>query len=204
MNTIVVDVDSTLYDFIRAFVHVSRETHGVTCGLDPQEWSALLTDFKDPAVAIATFPLAYNHQMIKFNTPYEGVVDQLAGLKRAGFNLAYYTDRPAESTAATFDWLEYYNFPTGELHICVDKRTEIMARREDVVTIVDDRPRTLIWGRYELGLAHVFSLRHGYNKNLVDIPGVHLADSWGELASQILHHVGTPDLPERLTSNRNS
>lgn len=177
-RTVVVDIDSTLYDFIRAFAHVSHRDHGITCGLEPQEWSALLADFEDPALAISMFPRAYDHDMVDFNVPYEGAQAGVQSLKDLGFEIAYYTDRPQESYHATATWLAHHAFPEGELHVCTDKRSEIMERREEIATILDDRPRTLVWARYELGLEQVFSLRHGYNKNLVDIPGVNLYDSW--------------------------
>lgn len=189
-NTIVVDIDSTLYSFIHAYAHVARRDHGVECGLDPEEWNALLSDFADPAVAIGMFPRAYDHDMIEFNTPYEGAVAGLGLLVRAGYPLAYFTDRPSESVNATKAWLQHYGFPEGELHVCHDKRAEIMDRRDEILTIVDDRPRTLVWGRFELGLDHVFSLRHGYNRALSDIPGVVLRDSWAELAPEMVIQLG--------------
>lgn len=184
-NLIVVDIDSTLFDFIRAFAHVSDRDHGIACGLKPDEWNALIVDFADPALAIATFPRAYDHDMIEFNQPYDGAQDGVQRLKNLGYRIAYYTDRPQESVAATEEWLDHYAFPKGELHVCSDKRAELMKRKDEIATIIDDRPRTLIWGRHELGLDEVFSLRHGYNRNLIDIPGVNLFDSWDGMVMAI-------------------
>lgn len=190
-HVIVIDLDSTLFPFVKAFAKVAHDLHGVTCPLDPDEWNALIADFVDPAVAIATFPKAYDHDMIEFNEPYEGAIDGLKSLIAAGYEIAYYTDRPAESAEATQAWLDYWGFPEAELHVCYDKRAEILGRK-DILSIVDDRPRTLIWAKYELGLENVFSLRHGYNKNLIDIPGVNLAPTWSELTPLILEKLPIP------------
>ena len=192
-NTVIVDIDSTLYCFLSAFQKSASSQLGIDVP-DPEhitEWSGIEPFFGDFRDFLSCVEHAYSYEHIDSNVPYLGAVSGVHRIQDAGYEIHYYTDRPKSMEAATFDWLEKYGFPsTSNLHVCADKRAELVEISEDIVTILDDRPRTLVWARYELGLEKVFSIKHGYNRNLVDIPGVFLEDNWHELVDTFFKEIG--------------
>lgn len=192
-NTIAVDMDSTLYCFLSAFKRSALDLKGIECPEpgDVCEWDAISPFFEDFSDMLECFEHAYSLENVELNVPYEGAADELRRLQAAGYRIEYFTDRPQTSKEATERWLERWDFPAREnLNVCADKRGVLKERGDELVTIIDDRPRTLMFARYDLGMDNVFSLRHSYNRNFSDIPGVHLADSWPELTNTILATLG--------------
>lgn len=181
-NIIVVDIDSTLYHFIDLFVKVAREQFNITVDPEPRQWDAVGAPFKDLKDLQNCFTACFTKEMIFYGQPYEGSVEVLQNLVDRGYEVHYYTDRVKSAEESTMEWLIHHGYPTPEnLHVCLDKRQDLLKVRHRVRTIIDDRPRTLIWAKYELDMYDVFSIKHPYNLNLVDIPGIHIRDTWGEL-----------------------
>ncbi len=140
--------------------------------------------------ALKVFDRMHDRDMIFLTAPYVGSVEGLNALAAAGFDIVYFTDRKASAHQDTLDWLRHHGCPLlkgADSVLCSsDKRAALMERKDELLTLVDDRPRTLIYGRYELGMPEVFSLRQPYNRGLSDIPGVNLRDTWLELSELIL------------------
>lgn len=181
-------MDSTVYCFLSAFNRSALDLKGITCPepLDVCEWNAIEPFFDNFSDMLECFEHAYSLENVEKNIPYEGVIDGLNAISAAGYEIEYFTDRPQTSAAATEAWLERWDFPfRDKLNVCADKRGVLKERNLELATIIDDRPRTLMFCRYELGMPNVFSLKHSYNRNFSDIPGVHLADSWDELTKTV-------------------
>lgn len=197
-NIIIVDLDDTVFPLMELFVKVAKSDMGVE--VDPlyREWNAIGLDFENLEHLKETFARCYAPETMLTVDPYEGAVNALWKLHAMGYEIRYFTDRMASARPATEEWLEMHGFPNVEgLVVCEDKRGDIMALedRDRILTIIDDRPRTLVWALYELGLEEVFSLSHTYNENLSDIPGVTLRKTWDELILEIqafvLTEIGT-------------
>lgn len=88
--------------------------------------------------------------------------------------------------SSTYQWLTHYGFPKGELKCCKDKRAELHTVKDTLYTVIDDRPRTMVHALHVLGVKMVYSLRHPYNQNLSDIPGVHLHDTWVDILDDFM------------------
>lgn len=182
-NIVVVDIDSSLYCFLSAFRREAAEKGAkVPHPVYIKEWNGIepyFVDFDDFAHCVQR---SYSIENADRNIPYKGAVAAINRLVDLGYEVRYYTDRPKSSEEATRHWLEMYEFPcVDNLYVCVDKRDDLYRLKDRIATIIDDRPRTLVWARYELGLSDVFSLKHSYNRNLTDIPGVHIANDWNSL-----------------------
>lgn len=177
---VVVDIDSTLYCFLSAFQRsAARAGISVPDPVHITEWSAMEPYFSDFKNFLACVEDAYSFETIDANEPYPGCVDALHKIQDSGFEVAYYTDRAKRMEQATYDWLKAWDFPSiDNLHVCADKRNDLRQIGTKVATVIDDRPRTLIWSRYVLGLEKVFTLQHSYNRNLSDVPGVFIEPSW--------------------------
>jgi phosphoglycolate phosphatase-like HAD superfamily hydrolase len=191
-NLIIVDIDSTLYCFLSAFRREASETYGKTLPhpVHIREWNGIEPYFEDFGEFLACIEKAYAVDNLEENPPYKGAVESLNKLIEQGYDIAYYTDRPASSAAATLHWLEEYGFPrTENLFICKDKKIDLIERKDEILTIIDDRPRTMIWALYELGLPKVFSLKHSYNRGLTDIPGVYIRENWNSLYTTLMEEL---------------
>lgn len=182
-NVVVVDIDSTLYCFLSAFQRsAARAGISVPDPVHITEWSAVEPYFIDVKNFLACVEDAYSFEAIDTNEPYPGCVEALHKIKESGFEVAYYTDRAKHMKQSTHDWLKVWGFPSIEnLHVCDDKRNDLKQVKSDIATVIDDRPRTLVWSRYVLGLEKVFTLGHSYNRNLSDIPGIFIEPSWPSL-----------------------
>lgn len=191
-NLIAVDIDNTVHESDITMNRCSMELFN-----SPFRWCQQPQWYMgdDPTMplenALEVFKRMHDRDMIFLTEPYIGSKQGLDALAAAGFEIAYYTDRKVEAHQDTSDWLAHHGLPFADNVVCsTDKRGALREVKDQLVTIVDDRPRTLIFGRYELELPHVFSLRQPYNRNLVDIPGVHLRNTWSELSEHILATLG--------------
>jgi hypothetical protein len=194
-NIIGVDLDSTLYCFLSAFNRSALDLHGVEGPVphDVTEWNAIEPFFDDFRDMLQCFEHAYSLENVELNVPYAEAKESLERLAGLGYEIEYFTDRPDTSASATEAWLEHWDFPSRHnLNVCADKREVLRARNMELATLIDDRPRTLVFARYELGMENVYSLKHSYNRNFSDIPGIHLADTWAGLEDLILNTLPLP------------
>lgn len=185
---LIVDIDSTLCDFIPAFLEAAKTITGVKLPAEPVSWCEW-GNFISLEETIECFDLCNEDEFAKTHMrPFDGASESLERLTEH-FELAYFTDRRPETFDVTYHWLHSYDFPQiDNLYCCGDKRAEIhkIVSEREVVGIIDDRPRTLIWALYDLGLPKVTGLKHSYNVNLMDIPGIHLARDWDDLEKFLL------------------
>jgi len=180
------DIDSTLYPFVEAFIQEAATNFGVVVEEPVTEWSQIQDGFENTDDFLECIRLSYAEHRIDMNSPYTGCVEALHNLSLRGYEVVYFTDRPKESTQATLNWLKSYNFPNyDKVYICDDKRIELYMHREAIFTIIDDRPRTMIWALYKFGMPNIITLRHSYNWNFIDVPNVIMADTWAGIQNAV-------------------
>ena len=158
---------------------VALNEFGIRLESAPNDWNDALPQGLSRPEQIEIFQRCHDREYIFLTNPYPGAVEALDWVSRSGYEVWYVSDRKADSHADTVEWLEKHGFPqTHNLHCSLDKRGLLEENKNRLATIIDDRPRTLIFGRYELGLDSVFTLRHEYNKNFTDVPGIHISEDW--------------------------
>lgn len=196
-NVVAIDIDNTVHESDITMNRVSMELFNSPfrwCKQD--EWYRGGHQHMPMEHALQIFDRMHDRDMIFMTDPYVGSREGLARIANLGYEIHYYTDRKKSAGQATSDWLAHHGLPFAENVICCqDKRASLSEARDSLATVVDDRVRTLIFARYELGLPVVFSLRHPYNRNLSDVPGVLLHDTWTDLAASFEVEVGvaSPD-----------
>lgn len=193
-NVIAVDIDNTCHESDITMNRASMELFNSPFRWCQQNQWYTGGDQNMPLEnALQVFERMHDRDMIFMTDPYVGTKEGLDALVAAGYEIQYFTDRKEGSHADTVDWLRHHDLPNPEGVYCsLDKRAALREVNDSLATIVDDRPRTLVYARYELGMDHVFSLRQPYNRNLSDIPGVVLRDTWRELSAAIIETLGTP------------
>lgn len=179
-NLIVVDIDNTIHESDITMNRVSMELFNSPFRWCKQnEWYKGGHQHMPLENALKVFDRMHDRDMIFLTQPYVGSPEALQSLHNAGWEIAYYTDRKQSAHDATRDWLSEYEFPTPDnLRCCKDKRAALADIKDEILTVIDDRPRTMIYSLYELGVERVYSLRHPYNQNMSDIPGISLHDTW--------------------------
>lgn len=181
-NIIIVDIDSTLHEYMHTVALVALNDFGIRVENPPDDWEGVFPDGIDRDVQIQIFNRCHDDDYIELTKPYPGSVEALDWMADEGYDIWYFTDRKKEAHAATVKWLMQHGFPNAEQVICSrDKRGQMNRWKESIFTVIDDRPRTMIYARYELGIPHVLSLKHEYNKNFTDIPGIHLHYHWDDI-----------------------
>lgn len=182
-DLIIIDIDSILHDLSITEAFVAFKEFGLKVEwVEPPEWSLGLYPVEDRDLKWDIWKRCHDREYIFLTKPLRGSVTAVNTLVDAGYRVAYFTDRKREAYDDTYEWLRDHGFPNPErLKCCRDKKEEILKLKDEVVTIIDDRPRTLVWGVYELGLDSVFGLKYAWNRNLTDIPGVHLRNDWDDL-----------------------
>ena len=195
-GTIAVDIDSTLFCFLSAFIEVAKEQFDITVPSKQDSWSGIeepfesLEQFKECVIATCSA------DRLKKNPPFAGAIKALNKLHLAGYKIAYYTDRHRELELSTKKWLEFYVFPTPEnLFMCEDKIVEL-AELGDLITIIDDKGAVLVWGVGKKKLPQVFGLIQHYNYCFVDVEGIVLEESWGTLYRRLLLYLDTLGIEE--------
>jgi hypothetical protein len=185
----VVDIDSTLYAFEQVLHDLALEMYGVELTIEPPFWGSWDREMGSYQQLTEVFARVHSPEQIVSNVPYPGAVESLQALHADGMRFRYVSDRDGAALAATEQWLKAMGFPQAEQLSCThDKRQWLHNHRNQISTIIDDRLLTITHARFQMHIPHVFSLRHGWNANLSDMPGVHLADTWPELESFIRAH----------------
>lgn len=175
-----VDIDNTLNLFDATCVVVAHNLYGVKVDETFCSWGEALYNLS-PEERMNVFRTAHSPYYINILSPLGGSVEALREISE-DFDIVYLSDRHVAAHDDTVAWLRQHEFPQPENLVCsADKRDYMKTISSDIAFIVDDRPRTLIFARYELGLPHVFSIKYRYNENLSDIPGIHLSATWADI-----------------------
>ncbi len=191
-NIVIIDVDNTIHESDITLNLASMELFNSPFRWCQQpEWYTGGDDALTMEQACKVFDRVLDREMIFLTKPYIGAKEGLDLIQSLGYEVRYYTDRRPHAHADTYDWLVEHGLPNPDsLKCCSDKRAALAEVKDSIVTVVDDRVRTLLYAQYTLGVEKVFSLRHPYNRNLSDAPNIYLAGTWKELATKFQEQIG--------------
>lgn len=202
-----VDVDSTLYDADKLFGDIAEEI-GI-------KWPRRDYGWKSPEEILKIdgspcqredlskiFRKAHSHEYVSQNKPYPNALKVLEGIVNdyPEVEIAYVSDRNEQQNKALRDWLEAKGFLFSEdTHVAAtaDKRHWMRERRPEIV--IDDRVRTMLMARFELG-SQVVSLQHNHNINLKgEVEGIYIVKDWKEI-DNVLRETVLPSLQKQAVS----
>ncbi len=202
-----VDVDSTLYDADKLFGDIAEE-QGIKWPRRDNGWR-LPHEVERYDGEICTvdhlkkvFRKAHSREVVMLNKPYPHAVKVIQGIVAdyPEAEIAYVSDRNEQQTGALHEWLAANGFlPNEDAHVAAtkDKRHWMRERRPEVV--IDDRVRTMLMARYELG-AYVVSIQHNHNVNLKnEVEHIYIVKDWLAI-DQVLRDTIIPRLQQKSTS----
>jgi len=196
-----VDIDSTLYDADRLFRSIARE-RGVNWPNRYYKWFGPEDIGTDLKTLKSIFRTAHSREYVELQRPYPGAADTLLGIVNdyEDVEIAYVSDRNEQQSGALHDWLEKHGFLySDDAHVAAtkDKRHWMRERRPEVV--IDDRVRTILMARYELG-SYVVSLEHPHNMNLIgEAEHIYIVSDWREI-NRVLRETVLPKLSQKALS----
>jgi hypothetical protein len=202
-----VDVDSTLYDADKLFDEVAREA-GICWPRRSSSWSQPNGILKDDGTEcsrddlVRVFRKAHSPEWVNKQKPYPHAVKVLTGLVTDfdDIEIAYVSDRHSSQQTALRNWLDEKGFlssPDQHVVATKDKRQWMREKRPSVV--IDDRVRTILMARYELG-SYVVSLRHNHNINLLgEADHIYIENDWKAI-DKTLRDIVIPKVQEKAVS----
>lgn len=197
-----VDVDSTLYPFDELCHTVTKEHFNLEWPVSYDHWFNPAELGTDLATFKSIFRVCHSREYAMLNTPYPHAVETLKGIVEdfEGVEIAYVSDRNEQQGKALRDWLEQEGFLTNpDQHVAatLDKRHWMRERRPEIV--IDDRVRTMLMARYELG-SQVISLGHAHNINLTgEAPGIYIEKDWLAI-EKTLREIIIPEVQSQAVS----
>jgi hypothetical protein len=199
-----VDVDSTLYDANKLFGEVAEE-FGVKWPKKYWTWFGPEDIGTDLATLKNIFRRCHSKEYVAKQKPYPHAADVLRSIAEDydEVEIAYVSDRNEAQTSALRDWLEANGFLINQdTHVATtkDKRHWMRERKPEIV--IDDRVRTMLMARYELG-SYVVSLEHPHNMNLKnEAEHIYIVDDW-QAIDRVLRDTVLPKLQQKSTSRIN-
>lgn len=199
-----VDVDSTLYDANKFFKDVAAE-FDVKWPSKYYHWFGPEAIGTDLATLKAIFKRCHSKEYVMKTKPYPDAADVLRLIAEDydDVEIAYVSDRNEQQTTALREWLDEHGFlVNGETHVAAtkDKRHWMRERRPEIV--IDDRVRTILMARYELG-SYVVSLEHPHNMNLInEAEHIYIVKDWNAI-DRVLRDTIIPKLQQKSTSREN-
>lgn len=181
-----VDVDSTLYDADKLFAQLSAEA-GIKWPRNAKHWLPAEKIAKEDGTfcnrddLVKVFRRAHSREFVSQQKPYPRAAETLGriALMYPEVEIAYVSDRNEQQTGALRDWLADNGFLFSDdtfVAATKDKRHWMREKKPEIV--IDDRVRTMIMARYELG-SYVVSLEHPHNVNLRgEVEHIYIADRW--------------------------
>lgn len=180
-----VDVDSTLYDSSALFAEVARAHYEVDLPVESNNWHGYF-DYASAETLVKIFRKSHSKEYVAQQEPYSGSVEVLESLADRGHDIFYVSDRHPQAVSALREWLDTHGFLQNNHERVIvgkDKRQWMRDVRPDIV--IDDRVRTMMMARFELG-ATVFSVAQPWNTNLYkEVDGIYICKDWAEIGSEI-------------------
>jgi hypothetical protein len=183
-----VDVDSTLYDANSLFYEVGSKQFGIDWPSQYNFWFRPEDIGTDLDTLLTVFRTCHSEDCVRKQKPFPYASEILNEIAKdyPDAEIAYVSDRSEELRQPLHDWLEWHGFLTNpDQHVAVtnDKRVWMRENRPDIV--IDDRVRTMLMARYELG-AQVLSLELPYNVNLKgEADGIYILPTWLEIGKTL-------------------
>lgn len=191
-----VDVDSTLYDADKLWASLAPEFGIKWPKRDnrwrkPEEIEMLDGSACDLETLLKLFRKSHGREYVLDNKPYPNAAEVLANVvdTHKDVEIAYVSDRNPQQTSTLEEWLDISGFlHTDDQTVVATKDKREWMRENHPAIVIDDRVRTILLARYELG-SYVLTLEHNHNINLRgEANGIYLAKDWKELG-ELLDHV---------------
>lgn len=176
---IAIDIDSTLHHYWDAFAAAAKRRFGLDLPYDEQvSWSIERLRPEQVRACVEETHLDAN---VLAADPYPGAVDVVRGWHDAGHWIHITSHRADEAHDATVRWLERIGLPFDDLHCSYDKIAR--ARELGIEVLVDDSPVNLCRA-LEAGMVAA-TLRHPWNRDLLEEEDVVAADDWAGLGQAL-------------------
>lgn len=183
-----IDIDSTLYPSDKLFNKVGKEME-INWPKKYNHWFSYEELFhldKTPCTLEEMknlFRKAHSRDYVLQQKPYPHAVKTLKNIVQDyDVEIAYVSDRNEQQHAALHEWLSITGFLSNPDQLVIatkDKRHWMREHKPEIV--IDDRVRTLLMARYELG-SYGISIEHSHNINLKDeIEDIHIVKDWKEI-----------------------
>lgn len=196
-----VDVDNTLYDSNVCFKKAA-EFYDVDWPLEYDHWFGPEYVGTDLKTLLNVFRRGHSKEFVCQNDPYPNAAAVLSALVDDfdDIEVAYVSDRNEAQSKALSDWLSLHGFlHLEDQHVVVSKDKRDWMRRMKPDIVIDDRVRTMIMARTELG-SQVVSLEFPYNINLKgEIEGIHIVRDWMAI-DDVLREIIIPEMREKTLS----
>jgi hypothetical protein len=191
MATVAIDIDETLYSFdsaVRnAFFDMAEERDDKSilrmAYSNNFEWRNLVDHDK----GIAYEAIERVHSEAHLQNPFPNAVDTCWKIKKSGHHIIYIGSRFEKHRYNTENFLEWWDFPGGNL-ICADPRESKLDHLKECQYLIDDRPKTVleflndpVWpGKFADPHPDrkAFALWRPYNQNLTEVKNLYLAPTW--------------------------
>ena len=199
-----VDIDSTLYDADKLFGDLAEEA-GIKWPRRDNGWKLAHEVFKQDGTPcnrddlVRVFRKAHSREYVSQQKPYPHAAKVLQGIveQHDHIEIAYVSDRNEQQTSALREWLDANGFLHNEdIHVAAtkDKRHWMRERKPEIV--IDDRVRTMLMARFELG-STVLSLEHNHNANLKrEVEDIYILQNWKEIGEVLMNEV----IPSKLNN----
>ena len=182
--SVLVDIDSTLYDANKVWCKIFAEVVGIK--MTPAD--VIIWDYRSRLVSREVFHALirdhlHSREGILARTPYQGAPQALQAWHRRGVKITIASDRAPDLEGVTRDWLERWHIPFDVLltDAAIDKVD--YAKSHGVTLVIDDKPAT-IEAAHTAGLA-VATMLHAYNEPLVRATGVIGSRSWRVIRARV-------------------
>lgn len=186
-----IDVDSTLYDADPLFSELAQDA-GIDWPDRFYEWVPAheMYHFNGKQCSVGElkkiFRKAHSEEFVSIQKPYDNAQKVIKNITEIeDVEVAYISDRNTQQTAALKNWLEDNEFLVHNSIVMTtkDKREWLREERPDIV--IDDRVRTLLAARYEIG-AQCLAIRHNHNLNLRgEADGIYICRDWKEIGTKL-------------------
>lgn len=176
---IAIDIDSTLHDYWPALQTAAKKRFGVEIPYEHQHtWHIPRLKREQLEVCIAD---THRAEAIARAEPYAGAVEAVNAWHATGHFIHITSHRAPETHDDTERWLDAIGLRRHELYCSYDKVARCV--EIGIELLVDDSPVNLARA-VEHGIA-VATLRHPWNRDVIDEEGVIAADDWPALAQAL-------------------
>jgi uncharacterized protein len=187
---IAIDIDSTLHHHWPLLAAAARRRFGVELPYEEQfPWAVRRLSDEQLRVCIED---THSDEAIAGARPYPHAVETINGWYDAGHRIHVASHRAERSLAATRRWLDDIGLRHHGLYCGDDKIA--LCRRIGIELLIDDSPEN-IRGARDAGILAAM-LRHPWNEDVGNAPGVVSAADWPQLA-RVLEPVLDGDRADR-------
>jgi FMN phosphatase YigB (HAD superfamily) len=173
---IAIDIDSTLHDHWPLVAAAAKRRYGIDLPYEEQFPSA--TARLDDAQLLQCIEDTHTDEAIAGARPYPHAVETVNGWYDAGHYIEIASHRAERSVAATRRWLDDVGLRHNALDCGADKVAHAVAT--GIELLIDDSPDTLLRA-LDAGM-RAATLRHPWNANVREVPGIVTAEDWPGLA----------------------